>query len=116
VVKEDVRSNYSDETRLYLFFRYRPQLHFSTSSHLPRLSLTTLHDARRVHPPTRLASVASGSSAILPGTVNDATKFPPPDRTHGSYHWAFERVLSAALIPLTVGAAVTSGSAHVSNF
>ncbi|KAJ9116625.1 hypothetical protein QFC20_000558 [Naganishia adeliensis] len=49
---------------------------------------------------------------ILPGTVNDATKFPPPDRTHGSYHWAFERVLSAALIPLTVGAAVTSGTAH----
>ncbi|KAJ9122175.1 hypothetical protein QFC24_004404 [Naganishia onofrii] len=49
---------------------------------------------------------------ILPGTVNDATTFPPADKTHGSYHWAFERVLSAALIPLTVGAAVTTGSAH----
>ncbi|KAL0240245.1 hypothetical protein I308_106795 [Cryptococcus tetragattii IND107] len=49
---------------------------------------------------------------ILPGTVNDATTFPTPNKAHGSYHWAFERLLSASLIPLTVGAAVSSGTAY----
>ncbi|KAI0797715.1 mitochondrial inner membrane protein [Abortiporus biennis] len=47
---------------------------------------------------------------IYKGTVNDPTTFPPPSRTHGSYHWAFERLLSAGLIPLTAAAFVTSGS------
>ena len=52
----------------------------------------------------------SFSIAIIRGTVNDPTTFPPPSRTHGSYHWAFERLLSAGLVPLTVAAFVTSGS------
>ncbi|OCF35316.1 succinate dehydrogenase (ubiquinone) membrane anchor subunit [Kwoniella heveanensis BCC8398] len=51
-------------------------------------------------------------AAILKGTVNDATSFPSPSKSHGSYHWAFERVLSAALVPVTVGAAVSTGSAY----
>ena len=42
--------------------------------------------------------------------MNDPTEFPPPSRTHGSYHWAFERLLSASLVPLTAAAYVTSGS------
>ncbi|WVQ98548.1 hypothetical protein IAU59_005674 [Kwoniella sp. CBS 9459] len=49
---------------------------------------------------------------ILKGTVNDATAFPSASKSHGSYHWAFERVLSAALVPVTVGAAVSTGSAY----
>jgi len=48
--------------------------------------------------------------AILKGTVNDPTTFPPPSASHGSYHWAFERLLSAGLVPLTAAAFVTSGS------
>ncbi|KAG2754997.1 SDHD, membrane anchor subunit of succinate dehydrogenase [Suillus brevipes Sb2] len=47
---------------------------------------------------------------ILKGTVNDPTEFPPPSRTHGSYHWAFERLLAASLVPMTTAAFVTSGS------
>ncbi|KAK7062578.1 membrane anchor subunit of succinate dehydrogenase, Sdh4 [Paramarasmius palmivorus] len=47
---------------------------------------------------------------IYKGTVNDPTSFPPPSRTHGSYHWAFERLLSAGLVPMTVAAFVTSGT------
>ncbi|THH15912.1 hypothetical protein EW146_g4654 [Bondarzewia mesenterica] len=47
---------------------------------------------------------------ILRGGVNDPTTFPPPSKTHGSYHWAFERLLSAGLVPLTAAAFVTSGS------
>lgn len=50
--------------------------------------------------------------AILKGTVNDPTTFPPPSPIHGSYHWAFERLLSAALVPMTAAAFVTSGSSH----
>ncbi|KAF5350172.1 hypothetical protein D9756_009146 [Leucocoprinus leucothites] len=49
---------------------------------------------------------------IYKGTVNDPTTFPPPSRVHGSYHWAFERLLSAGLVPLTVAAFVTSTTAH----
>ncbi|PCH34567.1 mitochondrial inner membrane protein [Wolfiporia cocos MD-104 SS10] len=49
---------------------------------------------------------------IYKGTVNDPTTFPPPSKTHGSYHWAFERLLSAGLVPLTAAAFVTSGSSH----
>ncbi|PFH49172.1 hypothetical protein AMATHDRAFT_148288 [Amanita thiersii Skay4041] len=49
---------------------------------------------------------------IYKGTVNDPTTFPPPSRVHGSYHWAFERLLSAGLVPMTIAAFVTSGSQH----
>ncbi|THV04545.1 mitochondrial inner membrane protein [Dendrothele bispora CBS 962.96] len=49
---------------------------------------------------------------IYKGTVNDPTEFPPPSRTHGSYHWAFERLLSAGLVPMTAAAFVTSGSSY----
>ncbi|KIP07430.1 hypothetical protein PHLGIDRAFT_105644 [Phlebiopsis gigantea 11061_1 CR5-6] len=47
---------------------------------------------------------------IYKGTVNDPTTFPPPSRIHGSYHWAFERLLSAALVPMTAATFVTSGT------
>ncbi|KIK95834.1 hypothetical protein PAXRUDRAFT_139808 [Paxillus rubicundulus Ve08.2h10] len=49
---------------------------------------------------------------IYKGTVNDPTTFPPPSRTHGSYHWAFERLLSASLVPMTAAAFVASGTAY----
>ncbi|RDB15705.1 Succinate dehydrogenase [ubiquinone] cytochrome b small subunit, mitochondrial [Hypsizygus marmoreus] len=61
---------------------------------------------------------ASDVSAYVPGgpvykgTVNDPTTFPPPSRSHGSYHWTFERLLSAGLVPLTAAAYVTSGTNH----
>ncbi|TEB25685.1 hypothetical protein FA13DRAFT_1637077, partial [Coprinellus micaceus] len=50
--------------------------------------------------------------AIPQGGVNDAIAFPPPSPSHGSYHWVFERSLSAALVPLTAAAFVTSASAN----
>lgn len=42
--------------------------------------------------------------------MNDPTTFPAPSRTHGSYHWSFERLLSAGLVPLTAAAFFTTGS------
>lgn len=59
----------------------------------------------------RFVSFTNGlSTAIYRGTVNDPTPFPTPSKTHGSYHWAFERILSAGLVPLTVASFVTSGT------
>ncbi|KAF8516227.1 CybS-domain-containing protein [Gautieria morchelliformis] len=49
---------------------------------------------------------------ILQGTVNDPTSFPPPSKMDGSHHWAYERLLSASLIPLTGAAFVTGGTAY----
>ncbi|KLT41997.1 hypothetical protein CC85DRAFT_261061 [Cutaneotrichosporon oleaginosum] len=49
---------------------------------------------------------------IIKGTVNDAVAYPAPNKAHGSYHWAFERLLSASLVPLTIAAGVTSPTAH----
>ncbi|KAH8107476.1 mitochondrial inner membrane protein [Phellopilus nigrolimitatus] len=49
---------------------------------------------------------------VLKGTVNDPTPFPPSSKSHGSYHWAFERILSASLVPITAVAAVTTGSQY----
>lgn len=51
-----------------------------------------------------------GRLAIYKGTVNDPTTFPTPQRSAGSHHWTFERLLSAGLVPLTAAAFVTSGS------
>lgn len=53
-------------------------------------------------------------TAVLEGTVNDAAPTFTAEKSHGSYHWTFERVLSAGLIPIMGGAAVSSGSAYVS--
>ncbi|KAK9898802.1 hypothetical protein P389DRAFT_141214 [Cystobasidium minutum MCA 4210] len=50
------------------------------------------------------------STAFIKGTVNDATTFPPPNKVHGSYHWTFERLLSASLIPIVASTAVTSAN------
>lgn len=52
---------------------------------------------------------ASQRQQILPplpqkieGGVNTPVPVPNPDYTHGSYHWSFERLLAAGLVPLTV--------------
>ncbi|KAI9854500.1 MAG: membrane anchor subunit of succinate dehydrogenase, Sdh4 [Vezdaea acicularis] len=38
----------------------------------------------------------------IEGTANDPVPVPPPSPTHGSYHWTFERLVAAGLVPLTV--------------
>lgn len=34
--------------------------------------------------------------------MNDPAPVPPPSPSHGSYHWTFDRLVAASLIPLTV--------------
>jgi succinate dehydrogenase (ubiquinone) membrane anchor subunit len=45
--------------------------------------------------------------------VNDPVKIPEAHKSHGSYHWTFERALSVALIPLIVTPFVTGTSTPV---
>ncbi|KAF2128038.1 succinate dehydrogenase-like protein membrane anchor subunit [Dothidotthia symphoricarpi CBS 119687] len=59
---------------------------------------------------TRIAAFhATQRTQILPplpqsvvGTANDPTPVPEASPTHGSYHWSFERIVSAGLVPLTI--------------
>jgi succinate dehydrogenase (ubiquinone) membrane anchor subunit len=34
--------------------------------------------------------------------VNDPAPIPTPSAAHGSYHWTFERLIAAGLVPLSV--------------
>ncbi|KAI2783811.1 CybS-domain-containing protein [Daldinia loculata] len=52
---------------------------------------------------------ASSSRSLLPpgpqvikGSVNDPAPIPETNPSHGSYHWTFERLVAAGLIPLTI--------------
>ncbi|PHH76241.1 hypothetical protein CDD80_1690 [Ophiocordyceps camponoti-rufipedis] len=49
-----------------------------------------------------LHSSARRSAILPPGPLNDAAPVPEPNAAHGSYHWTFERLLAAGLVPLTV--------------
>ncbi|KAH6900392.1 CybS-domain-containing protein [Thelonectria olida] len=49
----------------------------------------------------RTALIPPGPQRIV-GTVNDPAPIPEPSASHGSYHWSFERLLAAGLVPLTV--------------
>ncbi|KAL8278941.1 hypothetical protein RQP46_008610 [Phenoliferia psychrophenolica] len=74
-----------------------------------RLSARSFHAGRVVAVkagPVSQSSVSVGK--YIEGTVNDPVTFPTPDKSHGSYHWTFERALSAALVPLVGATAVTS--------
>ncbi|KAF9584405.1 membrane anchor subunit of succinate dehydrogenase, Sdh4 [Lunasporangiospora selenospora] len=57
-----------------------------------------------------ISRATAASSGQPSGDVTDvykATEFkvPPPDKSHGSHHWDFERLLSVSLVPLFVASA-----------
>ncbi|GAA5978243.1 hypothetical protein JCM11641_001146 [Rhodosporidiobolus odoratus] len=68
--------------------------------------------ARRAFATGRPVAAAQSSAAkpYVEGTVNDPTPFPTPNKAHGSYHWTFERLLSASLVPLIGATAVSSAN------
>ncbi|GAA6027241.1 hypothetical protein JCM8097_002516 [Rhodosporidiobolus ruineniae] len=57
-----------------------------------------------------IAAANSSAAQHVQGTVNDPTPFPTPNKAHGSYHWTFERLLSASLVPLIGATAVSSAN------
>ncbi|KAH6852995.1 mitochondrial succinate dehydrogenase cytochrome b560 subunit D [Alternaria rosae] len=85
----------------------------TTTSTLNRPLAQTLRPAFQrsaIPQSTRIAAFhATQRNQILPplpqkiiGTTNDPVPVPDPDYAHGSYHWSFERIVSAGLIPLTI--------------
>ncbi|KJZ71623.1 Succinate dehydrogenase cytochrome b small subunit [Hirsutella minnesotensis 3608] len=80
-------------------------------SSLLRQSAFASRGAFAKQPALRIAALHSSSrrSAILPpgpqrieGGVNDPAPIPEPSAAHGSYHWTFERLLAAGLVPLSI--------------
>ncbi|KAF3921623.1 hypothetical protein AA313_de0207693 [Arthrobotrys entomopaga] len=84
-----------------------------------RLLTSRPTSAIRLLPHTRVAAFhASQRQQILPpgpqvvqGTVNDPVPIPEPNAAHGSYHWAFERIIALGMVPLTV-APFAAGTAN----
>ncbi|GAB7366125.1 hypothetical protein MBLNU230_g7687t1 [Neophaeotheca triangularis] len=92
-----------------------PTARSTTTSILPALRSQTARQTALQPSPIaqnaiRVAGFQTSSSRkILPplpqkikGSVNEAVKVPEPEYAHGSYHWAMERAVSAALVPLTI--------------
>ncbi|KAI5480474.1 succinate dehydrogenase (ubiquinone) membrane anchor subunit [Pseudohyphozyma bogoriensis] len=77
-----------------------------------RLAAPTLRSNARPVSAFKAAPLVRAAAPTLTkyveGTVNDPIPFPAPNKSHGSYHWTFERALSAALVPLIAGTAVSS--------
>ncbi|KAF2169390.1 hypothetical protein M409DRAFT_65069 [Zasmidium cellare ATCC 36951] len=68
------------------------QSHVKPSWHIHRAAFQT--SARRpILPPL---------PQVIHGSVNDPVKTPEPHPSHGSYHWTAERLVSAALLPITI--------------
>jgi len=71
---------------------------------LPRTSIAAFH-------PTRVQRILPLGPQIVQGTVNDPVPIPPANAVHGSYHWAFERLISLGMVPLTI-APFVAGTAN----
>lgn len=97
--------------------RFLPTTTFALPRSVTRLSSTSLHRRQSRSTKNEYASITSrvapfhstAQRSILPpgpqvieGGVNDPAPVPKPHPTEGSYHWVFERLLSAGLIPLTI--------------
>ncbi|KAF3017870.1 membrane anchor subunit of succinate dehydrogenase, Sdh4 [Neopestalotiopsis sp. 37M] len=70
----------------------------------PAVRSAVLKDVARVsafHASSRKNLLPPGPQ-VIKGTVNDPAPVPTPSPSHGSYHWTFDRLLAAGLVPLTV--------------
>ena len=66
-----------------------------------RLARTPALQATSFHTTTKRQLLPAGPQ-VIQGGINDPVKVPEPSPSHGSYHWTFERILAAGLVPLTV--------------
>ncbi|KAG9255883.1 CybS-domain-containing protein [Emericellopsis atlantica] len=51
---------------------------------------------------SRKSAILPAGPQVIQGGVNDPAPIPTPSAAHGSYHWAFERLVAAGLVPLTI--------------
>ncbi|KAK3341290.1 CybS-domain-containing protein [Lasiosphaeria hispida] len=79
----------------------------------PKFSVATQAIARQSAIANSVRATAAfhttAQRALLPplpqhvdGSVNDPAPVPAPSPSHGSYHWTFDRLVAASLIPLTI--------------
>ncbi|KAH7374991.1 CybS-domain-containing protein [Plectosphaerella cucumerina] len=66
-----------------------------------RMARTPAIRATAFHTTSKRQLLPAGPQ-VIQGTVNDPVTVPEPSPSHGSYHWTFERVLAAGLVPLTI--------------
>ncbi|KAF5022330.1 hypothetical protein F66182_5617 [Fusarium sp. NRRL 66182] len=81
----------------------------STRSALMPSIRTQAKGVAAFHNTTRRSAILPPGPQRIEGGVNDPAPIPEPNAAHGSYHWTFERLLAAGLVPLTV-APFASGS------
>lgn len=54
----------------------------------------------------KITKPVNDGATFVKGSVNEAVVLPQRDKVAGSYHWDFDRLLSAALVPLTVASVI----------
>ncbi|KAF4343191.1 mitochondrial succinate dehydrogenase subunit D [Fusarium beomiforme] len=73
------------------------------SAFMPMPSIRSqLKGAAAFHNTVRRSAILPPGPQRIEGGVNDPAPIPEPNAAHGSYHWTFERLLAAGLVPLTV--------------
>lgn len=70
-------------------------------SSLPRTTAPGISQIVAFHASTK-KNILPPLPQTIQGTVNDAAPVPKPHPSEGSYHWTFERLISAGLVPLTI--------------
>ncbi|RIA84654.1 CybS-domain-containing protein [Glomus cerebriforme] len=70
----------------------------------PTIRILSFHTSRACA--FKATKTINDGATFIKGSVNEAVKLPPRDKVAGSYHWDFERLLSVALVPLTVASVV----------
>ncbi|PON30752.1 succinate dehydrogenase (ubiquinone) membrane anchor subunit [Trichoderma gamsii] len=58
--------------------------------------------AAAFHTSTQRSAILPPGPQRIEGTVNDPAPIPKPSAVDGSYHWTFERLLAAGLVPLSI--------------
>ncbi|KAH8174521.1 cybS, succinate dehydrogenase cytochrome B small subunit domain-containing protein [Sarocladium implicatum] len=54
------------------------------------------------HASSRRCDILPAGPQRIKGGVNDPAPIPTPSAAHGSYHWTFERLIAAGLVPLSI--------------
>ncbi|KAJ9611349.1 membrane anchor subunit of succinate dehydrogenase, Sdh4 [Cladophialophora chaetospira] len=93
------RRLFSTTTQPLRLFRAAPLIPSSRQLLSPRCSIISQIAPFSTSPQRK---ILPAGPQVIQGGVNDPAPIPAPDPLHGSYHWTFERILSVALVPLTI--------------
>ncbi|KAG6040604.1 hypothetical protein E4U41_007718 [Claviceps citrina] len=77
--------------------------------HAARSPIASAMRSASLHTSSKRCAILPPGPQRIEGGVNDPAPVPPPSAAHGSYHWTFERLIAAGLVPLSL-APFASGS------